>query len=243
MAAARRQGGETLVAKLYDITDRPSGMTLPEPVAQVECSDQDVDVEFAIPTADRDYMAAVGYQTGTDSWLSLAQSEPIRVASSIPGAAILGGAAAGAAVAAGLGAAQDQPTDQGNTQTVKVHSRKNSLMFDAEQLHHIEQNVASTYHLPPGLYSLKIKEGVFNYDGDDNHPGEAFVLLWIHGGTVINPKTGIPVSSTWTTLNGYSDSLTLTVREPATLCAFFVDTYPDDNTGEVTLEITKHEEV
>ncbi|MEM9806729.1 MAG: DUF4912 domain-containing protein, partial [Cyanobacteria bacterium P01_D01_bin.56] len=398
IAAARRQGGETLVAKLYDVTDRPSEAVLPEPAAQVECSNQDVDVEFAIPAADRDYMATVGYQTAAGGWLPLAQSEPLRVASA-PGTAILGGAAAVAAGAAAIGqsgsktgedadslqklsrielspkssqkayATWDVPetakaavkteggqtyqlrihdvtgvdinqqnprstltyelaesdcdrtvplpkgdsdylaevgyqTDSGDwlmlarsgvikplqaadgngsgaaglaaagaaavglggliqkespekapvtqtdtkeppaglTQTVKIHSRKNSLMFDAGQLHHIEHDVASTYHLEPGLYSLRIREGVFNYDGDDNHPGEAFVMLWIHGGTVINPQTGVPVSSTWTTLNGYDDSLTLTVREPVTLCAFYVDTYPYDNTGEITLAISKHEE-
>ncbi|MEM6252724.1 MAG: DUF4912 domain-containing protein [Cyanobacteria bacterium P01_D01_bin.156] len=393
LAAARRQGGETMVAKLYDVTDYQPGADLPEPAAQVECSDQDVDAEFALPAADRNYMAAVGYQTAEGRWLPLAQSEPLQVAQSgIPGAAILGGAVAGVAGAAAMGNKNDQPsgedvsvpsssiklssqssqkayavwdvpeaaktavkaeggqtyqlrihdvtdvdinqqspkstltydlaeadcdrtvplpngdsdylaevgyqapggdwlmlarsnvikplqtpdvstsdetkdgdtgvsatdmaavgaamagglalsqTDKDQGQTVKVHSRKNALMFDAHQLHHIEHTVASTHYLSPGLYSLKIKDGVFNYDGDDSHPGEPFVILWIHGGTVINPQTGIPVSTTWTTLNGYDDSLTLTVREPATLCAFFVDTYPDDNTGEVTLAITKHEE-
>ena len=81
---------------------------------------------------------------------------------------------------------------------------------------HIEHAVAST-HQPNAsrVYATDLTDGVFNYDGDDTHPGEPFVLLWIHGGTVINEKTGIPVSSTWTTLNGYDDTLTLDVREPA----------------------------
>ena len=112
-------------------------------------------------------------------------------------------------------------------------------MFSEEQLRHIEHDVASTHQLIPGVYTLRLRDGVFNYDGDDTHPGEPFVLLWIHGGTVINQKTGVPVSSTWTTLNGYDDTLILNVREPATLCAFFVDTYPDDNSGEVTLSVIK----
>ena len=113
-------------------------------------------------------------------------------------------------------------------------------MFDQEQLRHIEQDIATTHELTPGVYTLRLRDGVFNYNADDNHPGEPFVLLWIHGGTVINQKTGVPVSSIWTTLNRYEDTLRLDVRAPATLCAFFVDTYPDDNAGEVTISVIKH---
>lgn len=180
-------------------------------------------------------------------------------ATGIGGTALGGAALAGAAAtAAAIGATkwavgdkdklsdQDTPdttagsSNQGSIQTVNVHSRTNAVMFDESQLHHIEHSVASTYQLVPSIYTLRLRDGVFNYDADDSHPGEPFVLLWIHGGTIISQKTGVPVSSTWTTLNGYEDTLTLDVREPATLCAFFVDTYPDDNSGEVTLSVTKH---
>ena len=210
----------------------------------------------------------MGYQTEAGDWLMVARSasvKPTTVTSNgvqSPSSANANGggsnAATGlAAAAGGLGLAatvSQKPSDaattaspatafpstQGTTKTVKVHSRNNALMFNEEQLHHIEHNVASTHYLDPAVYTLQIKDGVFNYDSDDAHPGEPFVLLWIHGGTVINKKTNVPVSSTWTTLNGYEDSLILDVREPATLCAFFVDTYPDDNIGEITLTVTKH---
>ncbi|NEZ62113.1 DUF4912 domain-containing protein [Leptolyngbyaceae cyanobacterium CCMR0082] len=414
LADAQLQGGETLVAKLYDVTDRPNDAALPEPAAQVECAAADRDAHFPI-TSGHDYIADVGYQTASGSWLSLAQSNLVQaggrqestLTGNFPGAAVLGGAAAvaGAAVAgatvgqaansaipnsrivmaphssqkayaywevpetaksalkaaggqayqlrihdvtaidierqspnstltyglsesdcdrtvhlpndhseyvaevgyqtasedwltlarsipvtpsqvltqsdntadladtvpeqtspipvaaavatgslsaATVKARQADPTDgnnldtpqvpplnQGSTQTVQVHSRNNAIMFDEGQLHHIEHNVASTYQLTSGMYTLQLRDGVFNYDADDNHPGEAFVLLWVHGGTVINQKTGVPVSSTWTTLNGYDDTLILDVRERVKICAFFLDTYPDDNSGEVTLSIVK----
>jgi hypothetical protein len=69
--------------------------------------------------------------------------------------------------------------------------------------------------------------------------GEPMVMLWIYGGRVINRKTKIPVEATWVTLNGYADALNLQVLEPATLCAFFIDTHVDDNEGEVTLSAIK----
>jgi phosphate transport system substrate-binding protein len=62
-------------------------------------------------------------------------------------------------------------------------------------------------------------------------------LLWIHGGKVINRKTDVPVVATWSSLNGYDETLTLEVLEPTTLHAFFIDTHLEDNDGEVTLSV------
>jgi hypothetical protein len=124
-------------------------------------------------------------------------------------------------------------------QTVKVHSQHNAVQLDASQMALIQETVSVRQALEKGLYILKIREGAFNYDGDEAHPGEPFVLLWIYGGNVVNQKTGVPVSATWSTLNGYADTLTLDVHEPAQLCAFFMDTFPDDNLGEVTLSVIK----
>lgn len=276
LAEAKGQGGETMMTKLYDVTDTTSQALLPDPVAQIECTDTDVDTHFSV-SPERTYISEVGYQTASGNWLPLAQSNSVRmpgtegaanVSAKFPGAAVLGSGAAlaagagAAAMGAGVGnannvktatagspttdtaAATDHPATEppkpGTVETIQVHSRNNAVMFDEAQLHHIEHDVASTHQLDPAVYTLRLRDGVFNYDGDDAHPGEAFVLLWIHGGTVINQKTGVPVSSTWTTLNGYDDTLMLDVREPATLCAFFLDTYPDDNTGEVTLSVLKH---
>jgi hypothetical protein len=56
---------------------------------------------------------------------------------------------------------------------------------------------------------------------------------------VINQKTGVEVGATWSSLNGFDDTLTLEVLEPATLCAFFFDTYAEDNQGEVQLTVVR----
>ena len=114
LADARRQGGETMVAKLYDVTDRPVEAVFPEPAAQVECTAADVDTHFPV-TSDRDYIAEVGYQTASGNWLPLVQSNSVRIPAAgavvTEGATIAPGkfpgtaAALGAAAAVGAGAA------------------------------------------------------------------------------------------------------------------------------------------
>lgn len=281
-SALKAEGGQDYQLRIHDVTDLDINQQAPNSTLTYEVSELDCDRTVPLPNAQSDYLAEIGYQTEAGDWLMVARSAPVKPATVLEdleeanasledleevntsqpfakgdgddgvnddegngGAAMLGLAAVGGGLAAASigqksvdSSADTVPTvPQG--QIVKVHSRNNALMFNEEQLHHIEHAVANTHSLTPAVYTLQIKDGVFNYDGDDTHPGEPFVLLWIHGGTVINEKTGIPVSSTWTTLNGYDDTLTLDVREPAMLCAFFLDTYPDDNTGEITLSVTK----
>ncbi|MEM9976108.1 MAG: DUF4912 domain-containing protein [Cyanobacteria bacterium P01_D01_bin.2] len=251
-SALKAEGGQNYQLRIHDVTDVDINRQSPNSTLSYDLSDSDCDRTVPLPEAQRDYLAEVGYKTESGDWLMLARSAPVKPATGLTEAAsepIDKGAVAGIAVAgaAGVMAAAGRPvipdtaeaSAQGSVQTVQVHSRNNAVMFTEEQLRHIEHDVASTHKLVPGVYTLQLRDGVFNYDRDDAHPGEPFVLLWIHGGTVINQKTGVPVSSTWTTLNGYNDTLILNVREPATLCAFFVDTYPDDNSGEVTLSVTK----
>jgi hypothetical protein len=121
---------------------------------------------------------------------------------------------------------------------LKVHSQRHCCLLTAEQMQMIEETSVSTT-LERGTNIIKIREGVFNYRSGSGHPGEAIVLLWIYGGKTINLKTDIEVEATWSTLNGYDDSLVLEVLEPATLCAFFFDTHPADNEGEILLSVVR----
>ncbi len=121
---------------------------------------------------------------------------------------------------------------------LKVHSQQNCCFLTSEQMQAIEQTGVST-QLEKGTNIVKIRDGVFNYRGESGLPGEPLVLLWIYGGKFMNQKTNVEVGATWSTLNGYDDSLVLEVIEPATLCAFFFDTHIDDNAGEVSISIVK----
>lgn len=135
--------------------------------------------------------------------------------------------------------AQALPADTASRcsiKTITVHSRHNSYLLSEAQMRQLQEQTAVTKLLEPGTHLVRIKSGAFGY-GALAEFSEPIVLLWIHGGKVINRKTDITVMATWSTLNGYDDTLTLEVQETTTLHAFFFDTYRDDNRGEVTLSV------
>lgn len=121
---------------------------------------------------------------------------------------------------------------------LKVHSKHNCFLLDENLMRRIQETAVST-PLETGTTVIKIRTGAFNYHSEGGNTGEPLVLLWIYGGKVVNRKTGVPVGATWSTLNGYDDTITLEVLEPATLCAFFFDTYLEDNDGEIALSIVR----
>lgn len=294
-AQARDRGGLNLMLRLYDVSDsqrdpsrnRDADRHPPACIEQYPVSGDQQDLYLPIPLDDRDYQVELGYVTGENHWLPLAQSDPVRVPAcplgaradeGISGAAVVGGAALGAAVGAGF-LSREATTDATPTvieepesadagvvppmgifpvvepvvppshvtlpvsktcaiETVTVHSRHNAVLLDGSQMQYLQDQVAATYSLDPGSYILRIREGTFNY-GNDTDSGEPWVLLWIYGGQVSNLKTGVWVNGTWSTLNGYADTLSLEVDEPAQLCAFFIDTFPENNPNTVTLSVIR----
>lgn len=107
---------------------------------------------------------------------------------------------------------------------LKLHSRDNCYLLDATEMAKLQNQIAVSVELETGTNMIKIQHGQFSRQTELNQQGEPIVMLWIYGGRVVNAKTGIAVTSTWSSLNGYDDVLTLDVLEPATLCAFFFDT-------------------
>lgn len=120
---------------------------------------------------------------------------------------------------------------------LNVNSQQNCYRIDPGEMQKIEQQVSVSTELAVGTNVVRIKSGSFDYVSGDNQTGEPFVLLWIYGGSFKNLKTNQTVTATWSTLNGYDDTLTLEVTEPATLSAFFLDTCVGDNQGEVVLSV------
>lgn len=118
-----------------------------------------------------------------------------------------------------------------------VHSKHNCFQFGPEQMEALQQTGVSV-QLEPGTNIVKIRAGSFGH-GAETQRNEPVVLLWIYGGRVINQKTNVAVNATWVSLNGYDDALVMEVVESATLCAFFFDTYLEDNNEELTLSIVR----
>jgi hypothetical protein len=123
-------------------------------------------------------------------------------------------------------------------QTLTVDSKRNSYVLDENQLASLKQSGTNSLELNPGNYRLKIREGNATYWSDNNKFNlEPWALIWVKGGKFITKQTGIEVEETWTSLNGLKDEVVLEVKEKTTLTGLFVDTYKEDNEGQIILAI------
>ena len=75
----RRQGGQRLALRLYDVTEIDQNQQTPHSMQQQDCDEMARSWYLEIPVSDRDYTVEIGYLTGDDRWLVLARSAPIRV--------------------------------------------------------------------------------------------------------------------------------------------------------------------
>ena len=75
----RRQGGQRLALRLYDVTEIDQDLQTPHIMQQHDCDEMARSWYLEIPMSDRDYTVEIGYLTGDDRWLALARSAPIRV--------------------------------------------------------------------------------------------------------------------------------------------------------------------
>ena len=117
-----------------------------------------------------------------------------------------------------------------------VDSHDHCYVLDKQRLNAL-QSPANSTQLEPGTYVIRIEKGAFKNSSDSGQfLPEPWVMLWIHGGRVVNKKTNVAVGATWTSLNGYSDALILDVEETTTLCGLFLDT-DTEHSGSVTLSI------
>ena len=75
----RRQGGERLALRLYDVTNIDRDYQSPHGMQQCDCDELARDWYLQIPVSDRDYQAEIGYLTHDGRWLMLARSNTIRI--------------------------------------------------------------------------------------------------------------------------------------------------------------------
>jgi ABC-type phosphate transport system substrate-binding protein len=241
-AAMKQQGGEMLQLKLHDATMLDLDKQAPHSTQVFDCDERKGDKLIPIDRSDCDYVAELGYKTRDNGWLSLGRSKALQLSKNA-------GLAAGAAGVAGLtvtAAAFANKSVKPNVTTrtypetnhIMLNRPTNTYVFDAEQTARLQQ-AAVQQVLQPGHYTLKIKEGRFGYRPLSDHPGEPLVMLWLKGGRLIGDRTEMETADTWLTLNGYGDEYKVQILEATTLYGFFVDTYRDDNNGEVTVQVTQ----
>jgi hypothetical protein len=122
--------------------------------------------------------------------------------------------------------------------SLTVDSKKNCYLLDENYLSSISQSENNLIELNPGNYRIKIREGNANYWSDNKKFDiEPWAIILVKGGKFITKLTGIEVEETWVSLNGLKDEVVLEVKEKTTLTGLFIDTYKEDNEGQIILAI------
>jgi len=75
----RRQGGQQLALRLYDITDIDLNYQSPHNVKEYLCDELAREWYLPVPVSDRDYLIDIGYRCFDGRWLVLARSAPVRI--------------------------------------------------------------------------------------------------------------------------------------------------------------------
>jgi len=134
--------------------------------------------------------------------------------------------------------------NQQNPQTLTVDSKTNCYPLDRNSLSNLKKANANSIELAAGNYRVKIRESNATYGAEArNFQLEPWALLLIQGGKFISKLTGIEVSESWCSLNGFKDEVIFEVKEKTTISGFFFDTYIEDNQGQVVLEINNISDV
>ncbi len=75
----RRQGGQQLALRLYDVTDINIEQEAPHNIQEYLCDELAREWYLPIPVSDRDYVVDIGYRCVDGRWLSLAYSASVRI--------------------------------------------------------------------------------------------------------------------------------------------------------------------
>ncbi|MEL7037789.1 MAG: DUF4912 domain-containing protein, partial [Cyanobacteria bacterium J06592_8] len=75
----RRQGGEQLALRIYDVTEINLAYQSPHSIQEYPCDEIAREWYVPIPVSDRDYVIEIGYRCADGRWLSLARSAAIRI--------------------------------------------------------------------------------------------------------------------------------------------------------------------
>ncbi len=75
----RRQGGQQLALRIYDVTDIDLDRNAPHSIQEYLCDELAREWYLPIPVSDRDYIVDIGYRTFDGRWLVLARSAAIHI--------------------------------------------------------------------------------------------------------------------------------------------------------------------
>jgi hypothetical protein len=80
----RRQGGQQLALRIYDVTDISLEYQSPHSIQEYPSDELAREWYLPMPVSDRDYVVDIGYRCADGRWLVLARSAPVHVPLYIP---------------------------------------------------------------------------------------------------------------------------------------------------------------
>ncbi len=75
----RRQGGQQLALRIYDVTDINLDYQSPHSIQEYPCDEMAREWYLPIPVSDRDYVIDIGYRCADGRWLVLARSQKVHI--------------------------------------------------------------------------------------------------------------------------------------------------------------------
>ncbi|MDJ0735709.1 MAG: DUF4912 domain-containing protein [Nostocaceae cyanobacterium] len=75
----RRQGGQQLALRIYDVTDINLDYQSPHSIQEYPCDELAREWYLPIPVSDRDYVIDIGYRCADGRWLVLARSQKVHI--------------------------------------------------------------------------------------------------------------------------------------------------------------------
>lgn len=75
----RRQGGQQLALRVYDVTDINLDYQSPHSIQEYPCDELAREWYLPMPVSDRDYVVDIGYRCWDGRWLVLARSAPVHI--------------------------------------------------------------------------------------------------------------------------------------------------------------------
>ncbi|MBE9040309.1 hypothetical protein IQ235_05820 [Oscillatoriales cyanobacterium LEGE 11467] len=120
-----------------------------------------------------------------------------------------------------------------------IDPKENCYVIDPNQMEYLQNNVAASVTLDRGTHVIRITSGRYSFSSSQT-TGEPWVVLWMYGvdgSTFTNKNTGATIGATWTTLNGYDDTLTLEVSDRVVVCALFFDYQHNSDASSIELAI------
>jgi len=123
-----------------------------------------------------------------------------------------------------------------------IDPKENCYVINESWIKDLQEKRANLLTLERGTYDIQIQSDQYSYSKTKTER-EPLVLLWIYGSngkTFVNKNTGFEIRTTWRTLNGKKNDLTLEIKEKVNLCVLFFGVDIANSSEAIILSVTSN---